>query len=106
METNYFWYTEYTMPIGAPGFSHFCPGHLGWLFLTAALCLGLGVLYRRWQPESRLICCRIIAGILVADELFKYYLAFRNGGFRPAYLPLHLCSINIFVIAADAIRPS
>lgn len=104
MEPNYFWYTEYTMPQEAPGFSHFCPGHLLWLALTAVLCLGLGVLYRRWQPRERLTCRRILAGLLIADELFKYYLAFRNGGFRPAYLPLHLCSINIFLVAADALR--
>lgn len=106
MESNYFWYTEYALPPEASGFAHFCPGHLLWLALTAALGLGLCWAYRRWSPGWRQVCRRTTAALLVADELFKYYIAFRGGGFRASYLPLHLCSINIFVIAADAFRPS
>ena len=106
MEANYFWDTEYTLPPEAQGFTHFCPGHLLWLVLTAALCLGLCRAYRRWGIGQRQACRRVIAALLIADELFKYFIAFHSGGFRASYLPLHLCSIQIFVIAADALRPS
>lgn len=106
METSYFWDTEYTMPPDVPGFSHFCPGHLFWLGLTAALCTALGLMYRRWGDRGRRICGRALAVLLVCDELFKYFIAFKSGEFRPSFLPLHLCSINIFLIAADAVRPS
>ena len=44
--------------------------------------------------------------LLVCDELFKYGIAIHSGEFRPSFLPLHLCSINIFLIAAGAIRPN
>lgn len=106
METSYFWETEYTMPPDAPGFSHFCLGHLFWLGLTAALCIGLWRLYRRWGDGERRACKLALAVLLVCDELFKYGIALHSGDFRPSFLPLHLCSINIFLIAYDSLRPS
>lgn len=106
METSYFWETEYTLPPGVPGFSHFCPGHLFWLGTAAALCAALGLAYRRWGDGGRRACNRALAALLVCDELFKYFIAFKSGEFRPSFLPLHLCSINIFLIAADALRPN
>lgn len=106
METSYFWDTEYTMPPDAPGFSHFCPGHLFWLGLTAALCISLWVLYRRWGDEGKRACKITLAALLICDELFKYGIALYSGEFRPSFLPLHLCSINIFLIAADAVHPN
>lgn len=105
METDIFWQTEYTMPPGVPGFAHFCLGHLLWLGSTVVLCVCLGLAYRCWKEEKRLACRRILAVLLVADELFKYYIAIRSGEFHASFLPLHLCSINIFFIAADAFRP-
>lgn len=106
METSYFWATEYTLPEGAPGFSHFCPGHLIWLGITAALCAVMWALYSRWDDGKRMVCRRVLAALLVCDELFKYGIAIYSGEFRPSFLPLHLCSINIFLIAADAVRPN
>lgn len=102
---NDFWDTEYTIPAGH-GFVHFCPGHLLWLCFGMFLCLCLGMAFRKWGAVPRRICLRVLAGLLVMDELFKYYIALRGGVFQPSFLPLHLCSINIFVIAVDAIHPS
>ncbi len=104
MDTSYFWETEYTLPPDAPGFSHFCPGHLLWLGGTAALCTVMFIFYRRLGERSRLICLRALAALLLCDELFKYGIAAYSGEFRPSFLPLHLCSINIFLITADAIK--
>ena len=106
METSFFWETEYTMPPDAPGFSHFCPGHLIWLGAALALCAALWVLYSEWDEGKKRLCLRTLAVLLVCDELFKYGIAIHSGEFRPSFLPLHLWSINIFLIAADAIRPN
>lgn len=109
MDTTYFWDTEYTLrirPEPPAGFSHFCPGHLAWLLGLLLLCLALVPVYRRLRAGSRLLFRRILAGLLAADELFKYGVALYSGDFRPSFLPLHLCSINIFLILADAIRPN
>lgn len=102
---EYFWETGFTVPAGA-GFSHFCAGHLAWLFLLVLLCLILGWRYRKWPESRRLLCRRVLAALLLADELFKDISTLVTGRFRPDYLPLHLCSINIFLILADAVRPS
>ncbi|MCI9543294.1 MAG: YwaF family protein [Acutalibacter muris] len=71
-----------------------------------ALCAALWIFYSRWGAGKRRLCRRILAALLVCDELFKYGIALHSGQFRPSFLPLHLCSINIFLIAADVIRPN
>ncbi len=106
METSYFWKTEYTLPPDAPGFSHFCPGHIVWLGSAVLLCAVICAVYRRLRENERLTFRRVLAVLLICDELFKYGIAIYSGDFRPSFLPLHLCSINIFLIAADAIKPN
>lgn len=64
METSFFWETEYTMPPDAPGFSHFCPGHLIWLGAALALCAALWVLYSEWGEGQRRLCLRTLAVLL------------------------------------------
>lgn len=44
--------------------------------------------------------------LIIADELFKMAMLTVGGRYLPDYLPLHLCSINIFVIAVHCRRPS
>lgn len=80
--------------------------HLLWLagfVLFAVLC---SVCYRRADAGSRQIMRRVFAALLLADELFKLTILLWKGLFLPKYLPLHLCSINIFLILIHAIRPS
>lgn len=100
----YFWDTGFTVPEGV-GFALFGSGHLSWLLLAAALCVVLGVKYRGWGEMERLRCRRVLAALLVLDELLKYAVTLAVGRFRLDFLPLHLCSINIFLIAADAVKP-
>ncbi len=101
---EYFFDTGFTIPPGK-GFSLYCAGHLLWLGLLLALSVGLGMPYRGWDEKKRRICRRVVAVLLVFDELLKYAVTLAFGRFRLDYLPLHLCSINIFVIAADALHP-
>lgn len=101
---EYFWDTGFTIPAGK-GFSPYGLGHLLWLAVFLVLCLILGSLYRRWEEGKRLRCRRTLAALLILDELAKYAVTLGTGRFRPDFLPLHLCSINIFVIAADAVSP-
>lgn len=69
------------------------------------MCVFLGGAYRRWDERKRLRCRRTIALLLVLDELFKDISTLATGRFQMDFLPLHLCSINIFVILADAVKP-
>lgn len=88
------------------GFTCFELVHWMWLaafiLVTAVLC----VLYRRLGSAGRQRMRWIMAAALVTNEIFKMVCLFIGGNWIPKYLPLHMCSINIFLITAHAIRPS
>lgn len=98
---QYFWDTGDTIPPGA-GFSHYGFGHLLWLALWAGLCVFFACRYRKWSVKAQRGCRVAVALLLLLDEGFKYAVTVPFGKFQPDFLPLHLCSINIFVILADA----
>lgn len=102
---EYFWDTGYTVPPEV-GFSLFGLGHVLWLICFLLLCGVLGPLYRRWDEKTRRGCRVVVLALLLIDELFKDVSTLATGRFRVDFLPLHLCSINIFVILFDVIRPS
>lgn len=85
------------------GFALFGPLHLGWLFLfllvSVLCCRG----YRNSSCPAR--WRQTIAALLLADEVFKHVFLLIGGTFLLKYLPLHLCSINIFLIALHAWKP-
>ena len=101
---EYFWYTKFTIPDGH-GFALFGPQHLAWLAAAAAVCLVMGRLYSRWDERARARCRLAVGVLLLADELFKDVASLATGQFRLDFLPFHLCSINIFVVWADILRP-
>lgn len=101
---QYFLSTAETIPEGM-GFSLFSSLHLAWLFLFLAAAVLCSLLYRRLTPAGRKRMRLAFAALLVADELFKVAGLLIGGTFLYGYLPLHLCSINIFLIAIHALRP-
>ena len=102
---QYFLDTVETIPEGV-GFNYFDTTHLIWLgafVLTVAFnCL----LYKRLGEKGRGRWQKIIAWLIVADEIFKDVMLHIGGRYEVSYLPLHLCSINIFLILLHAYRPS
>ena len=48
----------------------------------------------------------VIALLLLVSEIVKIALLIITGKFEWDYLPLHLCSINIFVILSHSIKPT
>lgn len=102
---EYFMHTTGTIPKGH-GFKHFDTTHLCWLALFLALAVLLCVAYRRWGETGRRRFRYVMAALIVADEIFKIVFLVIGGRYTINYLPLHLCSINIVLIAVHAIRPS
>lgn len=102
---EYFWYISDNIPKGL-GWSHFDPIHLSWLAAGTAVILLCNLLYRRMGEGHRGIFRKTLALLLIADELFKDIPMIAMGVFRAAYLPLELCSINLFLIAWHAWRPN
>ena len=102
---EHFWETVEVIPEGI-GFSHYGTLHLCWLAAFAVLTVLNCIFYRRLGEKGRRIWRIAVAVLLVLDEVYKQIPLFINGYFTLGYLPLHLCSINIFVIAFHAIRPT
>ena len=99
-----FWETVSTIAPGN-GFSLFSPTHLSWLAVAALLFFAAGRWYRAAAEPARRRLRLVIGILLLADELLKDISTLATGRFEWAFLPFHLCSINIFVIWAHILRP-
>ena len=102
---QYFFDTIETIPENI-GFAHFDTVHLVWLFAGVLLIVINCVWYRRMMPIQKMRWRRTVAIFILADELFKMIMLTVGGRYNFTYLPLHLCSINIFVIAVHAWKTS
>jgi len=100
----YFFDTVETIPNGV-GFRHYNLLHLIWLVLFVALTVAACLCYRRCGTVGRNRWRKTLAALIVADEVFKMACLFVGGNYMLKYLPLHLCSINIFLIAIHAFKP-
>ena len=102
---EHFWKTVEVIPEGI-GFAHYGALHLCWLAAFAVVAVLNCILYRKLGQKGRKIWRIVVASLLVLDEIYKQIPLFVNGLFTLGYLPLHLCSINIFVIAFHALKPT
>lgn len=101
---EYFWYTSDTIPKGL-GYSHYSGLHLAWLAALLLVTVLCSLHYRKLGSRGRGIWRKTVAMLLIADELFKLIPMLILGTFDISYLPFHLCSINIFIIAYHAWKP-
>ena len=102
---KYFLETMETIPDGL-GFPLFGWLHLIWLGAFVLTVCGCCFWYCRLGTVGRKRWKITVAALLVADELFKMAILFIGGNYAWTYLPLHLCSINIFLIVWHAWKPS
>ena len=102
---QYFLDATETIPSGV-GWAHYDATHLLWLAAMVLIIALNCLLYRRLGEKGRARWKKIVALLIVADELFKMVMLTIGGRYEVDYLPLHLCSINIFLIAFHAWRPN
>lgn len=102
---QYFLDTVETVPSDV-GFTHFGAMHLAWLVFGSLIIVGNCIWYRRLGVAGKSRWKRIVAILIIADELFKMAMLAIGGRYNMSYLPFHLCSINIFVIAIHAWKPT
>lgn len=88
------------------GFSQFGTIHLTWLAVFLAVVGFNCIWYRRMSAVGRDRWKKIVAGLIVLDEIYKMIMLAIGGRYIADYLPLHLCSINIFIIAFHAWKPT
>lgn len=93
--------------IGAElGFPLFGIIHLSWLVAITIVCVLAVYFYRRMQSSGQRKFQLVIALFLLAIEVLKIGLLIIIDKFEWGYLPLHLCSINIFIIISHAFKPT
>ncbi len=103
---QYFLDTSETIPEGL-GFSHYDTTHIVWLAVFVVFTVLACLLYRRLSDErAKRIFRRVFAGVVLFDEAWKWFWLILGGNWTVDYLPLHLCSINIILIAVHAWKPS
>lgn len=102
---EYFMETSGTIPDGM-GFSLFDRTHICWLAAFLIITVGCCFWYRRLEQNKRSIWNKSVAVLLLLDEVYKMIVLFIGGNYSWGYLPLHLCSINIFFIVWHAWKPT
>ena len=80
--------------------------HLLWLGAFLAALLLLLIPYRRMGERGRRRTILVLTGLLLADELAKHGFLLWLGEEDVDYLPLHLCSVGLFVCLWYALRPN
>ena len=101
---QFFLDTTETIPSGV-GFSQFGATHIIWLAIFAVVTVANCLYYVRLNDAGKYRWKKIVALLLLLDELFKMAMLALGGRYTAGYLPLHLCSINIFLILLHAFKP-
>ncbi len=94
-----------TIPDGL-GFSHFDRTHLLWIVAGVAVTVLLCILYSHANTRVRRILRLTVGVLILLDEAFKWFTLLVGGNASVSYLPFHLCSINIFLIAVHMFKPT
>ncbi len=97
-----FWKTKFTIGDGL-GMGSYSLGHFAWLALMAALIILLGRKYRIEDGKGQKRIRWAVAGLIILDELAKDIVTPITGQWEWEFLPLHLCSISVFVVLFHAI---
>lgn len=102
---QYFLDTTGTIPENV-GFNHYDPIHIGWLVAAAIFIGAVSYIYSKQDNDKRAKTRKALAAALIIDELWKMFWLIVGHRYELQYLPLHLCSINIFIIAYHCFRPN
>ena len=105
-----FWFTTHSFcekyGYSYRGFELYGTVHMFWLLLCFSLCVFGGMLYRRSSEKTRRAVLCTISGVLLTLEMIKYASLILTGQWEWQFLPLHLCTINIYVIFLYALHPN
>ena len=100
---EHFFYTSDTVPEGL-GINHYGIEHLCWLAAAVLFIAGISLLYRKSDARRRRKIQVIMAVLIVLEEVTRDIFLAVTGQFAVSHLPLHLCSVNIILIAMHACK--
>ena len=87
------------------GFSLYSPAHLMALGISLILCLLAPLIYLRLTDRGRRIMLRVLSGLMLIFEVIKELVLTLMGSMSVGYLPLHLCSVAMFICLFYACHP-
>lgn len=102
---KYFLDTTGTIPDNV-GFAHYDALHITWLVAATLFIVALSLVYKKQNDTQRSKTRKALAAALILDELWKMFWLTVGHRYELEYLPFHLCSINIFIIAYHCFRPN
>ena len=102
---SFFFKTMESIPEGV-GFPLFRTVHWMWLSVFIVVTVFCCLWYPKLQPAGKQRWKTWVVVLLIADELFKMAVLLITKGYLWGYLPLHLCSINLFLILWHRVKPS
>lgn len=88
------------------GFNYFDLTHLFWLVTFVSFAIIMSFIYKQSKPIIRKKIKKYMAMAIILDEVFKIVVLCIGGNYTVEYLPFHLCSINIFIIAYHVYKPN
>ena len=77
-----------------------------WLVIFIATLIIVSRIYKKSDSIKRDKIRKIVAWLIVADEIWKMFFLTIGGRYIWEYLPFHLCSVNIFLILWHAYKPN
>ncbi len=104
---SFFWYTKSTMDKLEPEylcFEHFSAVHLFVTAVFVGIIIAAMFFYGKLNEKNRQKFLYIMSALLIADELWKHAASLATGQWEWEFLPLHLCSINIFICVINSFR--
>ena len=93
---EYFWLQQDDVPAGM-GYPLFGFAHLTGIFVTLALATIFGICFFKAGEKKQKLVLKAIPVILIGLEIFKDLFLVSVHRFGTAYLPLHVCSMGMFV---------
>jgi hypothetical integral membrane protein (TIGR02206 family) len=91
--------------VSGVGFAHFDALHIGWLIAFVIISAVVCFCYKKCGERGRRRFRFTVASLILLDEILKIVILNAVGLYTKNYLPLHLCSINIFLIVVHVFKP-
>ncbi len=81
-------------------------GHILYLAVLIVIIFTLGPYYKKSSEAIRKRIRNVLASLVLIDEVIKYIVPLATDAWNWAFLPLHVCSLSIFIICLHAITGS
>lgn len=101
---EYFFLSKENLPSGV-GFSLYDNCHLTWLCLISFFIVIISIRYKTMTKEKKDITRKILGVLTLLTEVYYQSVLLITGQYNINYLPLHLCSVGIFLCYYDAFFP-